>query len=171
MSRIKTRPRVVAGLLIVLGAAAVLATLFLVLSPFGGDDGQSDLTGWPPPPDVVERGQTIYRAQCAACHGQNGEGEPNWTLQNADGTYPAPPHDSSGHTWHHPDGQLFEIVRDGGAQFESGSFRSRMPAWGETLTDEEIRAVLTYLKTLWGPDERAFQAEVSERDPFPTESP
>jgi mono/diheme cytochrome c family protein len=42
-----------------------------------------------------------------------------------------------------------------------------MPAFGHTLSDNEIKAVLLYLKSLWGPQERAFQAEVSKHDPFP----
>jgi mono/diheme cytochrome c family protein len=56
---------------------------------------------------------------------------------------------------------LLELIRDGGGRYESPSFRSRMPAWGDRLSEAEIQAILTYLKTLWGPDERAFQAEVS----------
>jgi mono/diheme cytochrome c family protein len=59
-------------------------------------------------------------------------------------------------------------VREGGSRFNSASFRSRMPAWGGVLTGEEIEAVIAYLKTLWGPEERAFQAEVSAQ---PTASP
>ena len=157
------------GLLVALGAGAVVLAMLLLapVSPFSGEREPPGIAGWPPPPEVVERGRAIYQARCAVCHGANGEGEPNWQEQNLDGTYPAPPHDSSGHTWHHADGLLFEIVRDGGSQFETATFRSRMPAWGEVLSDEEIREVLTYLKTLWGPEDRAFQAEVSERDPFP----
>lgn len=156
--------------LFALGVGAIaLATLFIVIEPFDGEGAPAEVAGWPPHAELVERGATVYRTHCAVCHGQTGEGEPNGMVQNPDGTYPPPPHDSSGHTWHHGDGLLFEIIRDGGAQFETGAFRSRMPAWGEVLSDEEIRAVITYLKTPWDVEERAFQAEVSERDPFPSE--
>lgn len=159
-------------IVVVLGvAAAALVVGFMFFSSSGEGDDAREIAGWPPAADIVERGGVIYRTHCAVCHGQDGEGEPNWTVQNADGTYPAPPHDSSGHTWHHSDGLLFEIVRDGGSRFETASFRSRMPAWGDVLSDEEIRAVITYLKTLWGSEERAFQAEVSDRDPFPVDPP
>lgn len=138
---------------------------------FDGEEQTEEVAGWPPPADVVERGRTVYEANCAVCHGANGEGEPNWKVQNDDLTYPAPPHDETGHTWHHADGLLFEIVHDGGSQLDSPTFRSRMPEWGEVLSDDEIRAVITYLKTLWGPDERGFQAEVSEGNPFPVGTP
>jgi mono/diheme cytochrome c family protein len=42
-----------------------------------------------------------------------------------------------------------------------------MPAFEGKLGDDEIKAVIIYLKTLWGPSERQFQAEVSKQDPFP----
>jgi len=138
--------------------------------PGGGGDAEHE-AGWPPPAEVVALGRAVYQANCAVCHGQSGEGEPNWKTPNADGTYPAPPHDSTGHTWHHSDSLLSEIVREGGSRFNSASFRSSMPAWGGVLTGEQIEAVIAYLKTLWGPEERAFQAEVSEQDPLPTVLP
>jgi mono/diheme cytochrome c family protein len=121
-------------------------------------------------PDLarVTQGRALYAANCASCHGAKGEGEPNWKSSRPDGTYPAPPHDATGHTWHHSDKLLYEIIRDGGARYESATFRSRMPAWGDRLSDAEIRAVLVYLKTLWGTEERRLQAEASTSDPLPS---
>ncbi|MBI2855620.1 MAG: cytochrome c [Chloroflexi bacterium] len=118
-------------------------------------------------PQVVALGQSIYQSNCAVCHGFQGEGQPNWRTQNPDDTYPAPPHDSTGHTWHHGDGLLFEVVSRGGQIYASPGFRSAMPPFGEQLEAQEIRAVLTYLKSFWGPQERSAQAEQSLRDPFP----
>lgn len=115
-------------------------------------------------PDRVAQGREIYRADCAECHGPNGEGEPNWKRRRADGTFPAPPHTAEGHTWHHGDGTLFSIIKAGGA-----GPNSAMPAFGDRLTDQEIVAVLAYVKSLWGPNERAFQTERSRDDPFPVE--
>lgn len=115
----------------------------------------------------VARGLAIYQTSCAVCQGANAEGQPNWRQRNPDGTYAAPPHDSTGHTWHHGDGLLFRIVRDGGKIYEDPGFKSMMPAFGDQLSEEDIRAVITYFKSLWGPQERAFQAEVSREDPFP----
>lgn len=114
---------------------------------------------------LVSRGAAIYATNCAACHGPRGEGEPDWRTSNADGSYPAPPHDASGHTWHHSDRLLLELIRDGGARYESGTFKSRMPSFKGRLSEEETRAVLEYLKSLWGPDERSQQAAATARDP------
>jgi mono/diheme cytochrome c family protein len=116
---------------------------------------------------AVLLGTTVYSASCAGCHGVSAEGQPNWRERRSDGTLPAPPHDASGHTWHHADGLLYRIIRDGGAQFAGPTTPSAMPAFGEQLSDSEIRAVLAYLKSLWGGEERSFQSEVSVGDPFP----
>lgn len=115
----------------------------------------------------IESGRAVYQANCAQCHGANAEGQPYWLQRNPDGTLKPPPHDATGHTWHHSDGLLFRIVRDGGAVYETPGFKSGMPAFGDQLTSDEIKAVVTYFKSLWGPEERSFQTEVSQRDPFP----
>ena len=112
-------------------------------------------------------GSTVYRTNCAGCHGAFGEGEPDWKSQRGDGTYPSPPQDGTGHTWHHADGLLFRIVRQGGQYGAPAGFKSRMPAWGGALSDAEIVAVLEYIKTLWEPWEREAQAKVSIQDPYP----
>ena len=117
----------------------------------------------PPSQAVLDLGREVYTANCAACHGARGEGEPDWKLQKADFTYPAPPHDSTGHTWHHSDPLLYAIIKGGSASYDTATYRSRMPAWGDRLTGEQIEAVIAYLKSLWGESERAFQAEVTRQ--------
>jgi mono/diheme cytochrome c family protein len=115
-----------------------------------------------PERSAVERGRTLYQANCATCHGVAGEGQPNWQSRREDGSLPAPPHDATGHTWHHSDDQLLDIIRRGGQVVYGGpGFQSGMPAWDDRLTEEEIEAVLEYIKTLWGDEERAYQAELS----------
>lgn len=154
----RARRTAIAGVAV---AVAMLATLLVVsmLRPAASVDDR-------PPAAVIERGRAIYQGNCATCHGAAGEGESaNWKTPNADGTYPAPPHDSTGHTWHHADRVLFEIVKDGGGRYNSPTFRSRMPAWSQTLSDDDIRAVLAYIKTLWGPSERDAQRDLTERSP------
>lgn len=61
------------------------------------------------------RGQATYGASCTSCHGPYGEGQSNWKSRRTDGAYLAPPHDWTGHTWHHGDGLLFGIVKQGGS--------------------------------------------------------
>lgn len=107
-------------------------------------------------------GQSLYSDNCAACHGINLEGQPNWQSPNADGVLPAPPHDGTGHTWHHDDKLLFEYTKFGGAAaFEVrgvSGFNSGMPAFYETLTDDEIWDILAYIRSTWSDRERAVQA-------------
>ena len=112
----------------------------------------------PPPldPQLVAQGQGLYNQYCAACHGLNGEGQPDWKIPNDDGSFKAPPHDISGHTWHHDDELLLEIVTRG-----SDFPQSQMPTFGDQLTDDEVRAILEYIKSWWGPEERAFQWQVT----------
>lgn len=136
--------------------AAVLA---IAVSGCGGtsETGEAD-------PEVLALGEEVYQTYCAACHGPEGEGQPNWQQRGPDGVYPAPPHDSTGHTWHHADSDLIEIIRLGGqAVYGSDQLQSGMPAFGDVLSDGEIRAVLEYIKTFWGEEERAFQERVTEQ--------
>lgn len=109
-------------------------------------------------------GRQLYVERCASCHGVNLEGQPNWMQRKSDGKLPAPPHDATGHTWHHSDAQLFRIVRDGLAAIAPG-YETDMPAFAETMTDDEIRAVLDYIKSTWPERQQAFQAARSEADP------
>jgi mono/diheme cytochrome c family protein len=77
---------------------------------------------------------------------------------------PAPPHDASGHSWHHPDGVLFRVTKEGPAAVVGGGYESDMPAFAGVMTDEEIRAVLTFIKSTWPERERQYQAEMSRRE-------
>ncbi len=117
-------------------------------------------------PDLVRLGETVYADNCASCHGANLEGEANWKEQNADGTFRAPPHDETGHTWHHGDPTLLEAIRLGGARFEGMNIggSSEMPAFADTLSDEEITAVLSYIKSTWPEEIRQLQAEATRRE-------
>ncbi|MGH1360795.1 MAG: c-type cytochrome [Burkholderiaceae bacterium] len=108
-------------------------------------------------------GQVLYATHCAACHGVNLEGQPNWQVPNADGTLPAPPHDDSGHTWHHDDRMLFEYTKQGGQKLmtEAGlkDFRSGMPGFGAIMSDAEIESVLSFIKSRWSKRSQKVQRE------------
>jgi mono/diheme cytochrome c family protein len=100
----------------------------------------------------IAAGKALYAQYCAACHGANLEGQPDWRVPLANGLYPAPPHDDSGHTWHHADDLLLQIVREGGTRGPTA-----MPGFGAQLSDDQIRATLTYIKSTWGREAREFQ--------------
>ena len=101
----------------------------------------------------LENGFNNYQEYCASCHGVNLEGQANWRSRNQDGTLPAPPHDETGHTWHHETEMLFEYTKLGGQVTLEAvgvkNFTSGMPAFGDVLTDEQIWEVLSFIRSTW----------------------
>ena len=146
---------------------AFLLLIGAACAPGDGGDAVSGLDGLDRA--LVARGQLLYQQSCAACHGASGEGQGgDWRVRGPDGALPPPPQDSSGHTWHHADGLLLRIVLEGCSLYAVGDTPCNMPAFGDRLSDPEVRAILEYIKTFWGPEERAIQAEASLADPFPS---
>ena len=92
------------------------------------------------------------------------EGEPNWMERKPGGRLPAPPHDASGHTWHHADAQLFGIVKNGVTPYAGPGYQSDMPAFKAILSDDEILAVLAYIKQSWPQDIQNQQRQISEKN-------
>jgi len=125
--------------------AAVIAPAACSNAP--GEDPRAD------PRDAarVALGAKVYVQHCAVCHGVKLEGQPNWRVRLPHGRLPAPPHDESGHTWHHTDDVLFGITKYGlvPGKYSPKDYESDMPAFGDKLSDEEIWAVLAYIKTSW----------------------
>lgn len=116
----------------------------------------------PDDPQVLRVGERIYAQQRAACHGAKGEGPPGWRDRGPDGLLPAPPHDASGHTWHHPDEQLFAITQQGLAELiNQPDYRTAMPIYGSVLSDDEIVAVLSWIKAQWPPEIRRHHDEIN----------
>ncbi|MFZ5609617.1 MAG: c-type cytochrome [Pseudomonadota bacterium] len=105
--------------------------------------------------ELLARGGALYAAHCATCHGDNLEGQPDWQKRLASGRLPAPPHDETGHTWHHPDAVLFALTKYGLAAVIAEDYDSDMPAYEGVLSDEEIIAVLSYIKSRWPADVQA----------------
>lgn len=98
---------------------------------------------------LVAQGRQLYGQHCAQCHGSRLEGQPDWQTRRADGRLPAPPHDASGHTWHHPDQVLFALTRHGLAGIAPPGYESDMPAFAGVMSDAEILAVLSFIKSTW----------------------
>ena len=117
----------------------------------------------PPGPDPAQLalGKKLYAQHCAACHGANLEGQPNWQKRLPNGRMPAPPHDDNGHTWHHPDPVLFGITKHGLVPpYAPKGHESDMPAFAGTLSDAEIRAVLAFIESRWSDRVRKLRAEM-----------
>lgn len=104
-------------------------------------------------PARVAQGAMLYAQQCASCHGVDLKGAPNWKESLPDGSMLPPSHDSSGHTWHHKDDLLVNIILNGG----DPQFKSKMPAFKDKLSEADILAILDFFKSKWGRQEREFQ--------------
>jgi mono/diheme cytochrome c family protein len=145
---------------VIIGGILLLVLGFSVLSGLEMDARKpaADPTDAP----LVALGEEVYRDHCASCHGVELEGQPDWQTRKPDGRLPAPPHDKTGHTWHHPEEVLFRLTRDGPSAMVPG-YESDMPGFADVLTDEEIWAVLAYIKSRWPDDIRARHAEIESR--------
>lgn len=142
------------GFMFLLGIVSVVLTVQIV-------GHGSDIQG---AAHRLAEGRQLYLENCATCHGEALQGQPDWRDPLVNGRMPAPPHDETGHTWHHSDQQLFRITRDGVAQIVGGGYESDMPGFADVLTDDEIWAVLDYIKSTWPERERGYQAQISARD-------
>jgi mono/diheme cytochrome c family protein len=124
------------------------------------------LLAWPrDDPARIAAGRAVYERHCASCHGAKLEGEPNWREKKPTGRMPAPPHDATGHTWHHPDAVLVGITKFGlvPGKFAPPGYQSDMPGFGGALSDDEILAVVAYIKSTWPDEVRRAQGEANER--------
>jgi mono/diheme cytochrome c family protein len=131
-------------------STALIISLALIVAARGSRELPAD-------PAVLATGKALYGQHCATCHGANLEGQPNWKVPDANGVYPAPPHNRDGHTWHHPDSLLLEIMAQGGTMPNRA-----MPGFGDKLSRDEMEAILAYIKSFWGPKELEFQQEVTK---------
>lgn len=101
----------------------------------------------------IAKGETLYNENCAVCHGINLEGQKGWQRQKVDGIPLAPPHDETGHTWHHDNQLLFFYTKLGGADLLAkrgiSNFKSGMPGFDGVLSDEDIWDTLGYIRSTW----------------------
>src|SRR5229473_7185641 len=117
---------------------------------------------YPNSASLVTRGKSVYTLQCASCHGTNLEGQPNWRERLPNGRLPAPPHDATGHTWHHSDRRLFDMVKNGTAGVMPG-YETDMPAYKDNLSDPDIWAVLSFIESMWPADIRERQQRMNRQ--------
>ncbi|MEO1747290.1 MAG: c-type cytochrome [Pseudomonadota bacterium] len=110
--------------------------------------------------DIVT-GATLYAENCASCHGADLEGQPDWRSPDENGVLPAPPHDETGHTWHHDNKLLFNYTKLGGAatmKARGFDFDSGMPEFQDSLTDAEIWNILAFIRSTWPQQVQDMQA-------------
>lgn len=142
------------GVLLALGGIAALKTL--VSRSNDAPTIGSLSTGRAASSQALAEGRTLYLDHCAVCHGKNLEGQVDWQTPGPDGAFPAPPHDETGHTWHHSDELLFKITKFGSkAALGLDDPQLSMPAFKDVLTDEEIASILSFIKSTWPEEIRA----------------
>ncbi|MDH3320404.1 MAG: c-type cytochrome [Betaproteobacteria bacterium] len=125
-------------------SAVIIAGCEKAPAPGSGRQSIPDAAAW------IARGAGVYAQHCASCHGAKLEGQPEWRRRLPNGRLPAPPHDESGHTWHHPDEVLFAITRNGLLPpYAPKDYATDMPAYAGTLADDEIWAALAFIKSHW----------------------
>ncbi|KAE9625889.1 c-type cytochrome [Parasedimentitalea maritima] len=109
----------------------------------------------------VKHGAVLYSENCASCHGANLVGQPSWPTPDENGYLPAPPHDRSGHTWHHGDILLFNYTKQGGqgAMERLGvtGMKSEMPGFESSLSDTDIWGTIAFFKSTWPKREQKIQ--------------
>ena len=139
-------------------AFAVAAVICFATGPLIA--GNEPTRANPEDPALIARGKAVYDQHCASCHGARLEGQPNWRHRLPNGRAPAPPHDPTGHTWHHSDKQLFDMTKIGPAGLLPG-YESDMPGFKDILSDADIWAVLSYIESTWPPEIRARQQRMN----------
>jgi c(7)-type cytochrome triheme protein len=82
--------------------------------------------------NLMEKGKGVYDTNCSGCHGENGEGVP--------GTFPAL---KGSKIARGPVAEHLKIVLKGKAD-------TAMQPWADTLSDEEVAAVVTFERNAWG---------------------
>jgi mono/diheme cytochrome c family protein len=151
MMNASTQTKLGAGLFVLAFAAGGLVWRMSLDRPSADPDNAAQ----------VARGEKIYAAHCANCHGAKLQGQPDWMTRKADGRLPAPPHDQNGHTWHHSDDLLFGIVKKGVTAYANPGYQSDMPAYEGVLPDDDIQAVLAFIKNSWPKDIQDRQRAIS----------
>lgn len=130
----------------------VMLLLSPLLSACGENDAETATAEEASPQRVVDfakvsRGGRLYRQNCAECHGRAAEGAPDWRQRDADGMFPPPPLNGTGHAWHHPRRMLHSVIAHG-----SPGGQGKMPAWRDRLSDEQIDDIITWFQSKW-PDQ------------------
>jgi len=141
--------------------ASGFAILMLAVMPQESKAEPSQLM--PDDAQLVATGKAVYLENCASCHGVNLEGQEGWRDQKVDGMRLAPPHDKSGHTWHHPDALLFNLTKYGLEAMIGRAYPNNMPVFDGVLSDDAIIASLSYIKSTWPKEVRDIHDNINQQ--------
>jgi len=116
----------------ILFAAAAAAMTAAALVPSGGTSVAS----------AAPDGEAVYTKNCASCHNATGQG--------MTGTFP--PLAKNSLVTGDPSKVIHILLNglSGPIKVEGNSYNNAMPPWKGTLSNAEIAAVITYIRTSWG---------------------
>ena len=97
-----------------------------------------------PAAPAARSGEQVYRAACATCHGADGRGNP---LSHVGFDIPLPDFTDCSFATPEAEADWFAIVHAGGPV---RAFARQMPAFADALSEEEILAVITYIRGMCG---------------------
>ena len=146
---------------------SIIGLIFSATSLLSACDGSGKPTGLPVPEapahavDAAQLalGNKLFQEHCAQCHRTDASGDPNWRKRGADGRFPPPPLNGSGHAWHHSVPVLMSVIKQGSPQG-----KGNMPAWEGKLTDDEIQAIITWFQSTWPKPVYDTWYEMQQRD-------
>ncbi len=107
---------------------------------------------------MIARGKIIYENNCVSCHQVNLVGAENWKGLDEDGHRKAPPLNGTGHTWHHDDASLHNIIKYGLAKIVK-NYDGKMIGFGDKINDKQIDSVLSYIKSHW--EDEIYERQIS----------
>ncbi len=110
---------------------------------------------------MIARGKIIYQNNCISCHQVNLVGVENWKELDEDGHRKSPPLNGTGHTWHHDDATLHNIIKYGLVKLVK-NYQGKMLGFEDKLKDKDIDSVLAYIKNFWPDDMYQQQINLSK---------
>jgi mono/diheme cytochrome c family protein len=112
----------------------------------------------------VSLGNSLYKANCAFCHGDALEGKPGWDKDYPAGGRPALPLDGKGAIVRLSDQDLMDVTKYGGQPFSPSDYKNDMPGFELQLSDGDIWAIVAFLKSRWSDDAIERQREAQEQN-------
>ena len=110
---------------------------------------------------MIAKGKIIYQNNCISCHQINLTGVKNWKKLDEDGHRKSPPLNGTGHTWHHDDATLHNIIKYGLVKLVK-NYQGKMLGYEDKLKDKDIDSVLAYIKSFWPDDMYQHQINLSK---------
>jgi len=107
---------------------------------------------------MIAKGKIVYESNCVSCHQVNLSGAENWRGLDEDGHRKAPPLNGTGHTWHHDDASLHNIIKYGLAKIVK-NYEGKMIGFGDKINDKQINSVLSYIKSHW--EDKIYERQIS----------